>query len=172
MHFKYNLLIVFEIEEFNFALYCRNKYILRRPHHYCSSFSFFFKNQRIYYTQLECQPEPAKPFFSWGASKLEEKCSSLCYNMTGANRIFVGLDVCLPPPGKRFLGEGDPTLFGWVVGDMYELNTCVMPLLWWGMAKSNSEFREIIVLYIYLFTGFTVQYYGQYSPGHVFLEKW
>lgn len=38
MHFKYNLLIVFEIEEFNFVLYCRNKCILRRPHHDCGSF--------------------------------------------------------------------------------------------------------------------------------------
>jgi len=44
MHFKYNLLIVFEIEEFNFILCCRNKCILRRLHHYYSFFffSFFF----------------------------------------------------------------------------------------------------------------------------------
>jgi len=73
MHFKYNLLIVFEIEEFNFVLYCRNECILRRLHHYCSSFSFFLKNQHIYYIQLKCQPELAKPFFIWEASKLEEK---------------------------------------------------------------------------------------------------
>lgn len=44
MHFKYNLLIVFEIEEFNFILYCRNKCILRRLHHYYSFFFFFKSN--------------------------------------------------------------------------------------------------------------------------------
>lgn len=102
MHFKYNLLIVFEIEEFNFVLYCRNKCILRRPHHYCSSLSF--ENPRICYLRLSCQPEPTKSFFSWGARKPEEKCSSWCYLVTGANGIFVGLAVYLTPrQGKDFL---------------------------------------------------------------------
>lgn len=51
MHFKYNLLIVFEIEEFNFILYCRNKCILRRLHHYYSFF-FFLLIQRIWHIQV------------------------------------------------------------------------------------------------------------------------
>lgn len=50
MHFKYNLLIVFEIEEFNFILYCRNKCILRRLHHYYSF--FFFNSTYLAYTTV------------------------------------------------------------------------------------------------------------------------
>lgn len=139
MHFKYNLLIVFEIEEFNFVLYCRNKCILRRPHHYCSSF-FLFKNQHIYSIQLNCRRDPTKSSFSWGASKLEGKCSLLYHNVAGANRIVVGLDVYLPPAGKRFPDENESTLFRRVVRDICELNVHVTHCLWmrYGQAKLES----------------------------------
>lgn len=52
MHFKYNLLIVFEIEEFNFILYCRNKCILRRLHHYYCFLNIFLKTQYVWHVLL------------------------------------------------------------------------------------------------------------------------
>lgn len=59
MHFKYNLLIVFEIEEFNFILYCRNKCILRRLHHYYCFLNIFLKTQYVYYISILLEYQPA-----------------------------------------------------------------------------------------------------------------
>lgn len=73
--------------------------------------------------RFNCRPEPTKSFFSWGPSKLEGKCSSLHDNVAGANRIFVGLDVYLPPVGKRFPDENDSTLFGRVGREIYANST-------------------------------------------------
>lgn len=74
MHFKYNLLIVFEIEEFNFVLYCRNKCILRRPPHDCG---FFLREISISSTHSSVASQTTESdrnqgFSRWGTSRLEE----------------------------------------------------------------------------------------------------